>query len=219
MTMMMSCKQFRESLDCYVDGELAATATAAADAHRRECGACDEMVTSLLAMRRALKHTAAVTMPSNLEERVRTAISPRWLRPLARTSLRARRSVTAAAALLVVGVTLAAATRPSIDRGAANAMDRLALRLDDSSPVILEGTVLCRDCELERRYGVKSSCKQIGHHGAIFVTDGRIVNLIEQRSSATLIHDETMFGKKVIVHGRLFRSARALVVDSFQIEG
>jgi hypothetical protein len=217
---MMTCKQFRESLDCYVDGELSVTATAAADSHRRECQACDRAVTSLLAMRSSLKQaTASVRLPAGLERRVRTVLMPHWLRPFAAASFAPRRSVMAIAAVALLAVVLATITRPPVDATAANAMDRLALRLDDSSPVVVEGTVLCRDCELEHRYGIKSSCRQIGHHGAIFTADGRILNLVEQRASSRLIHDETLFGKKVIVHGRIFRGARALVVDSFQLEG
>ena len=65
---MMSCEQFRESIDCYLDGELSAKASAAADAHRRECRDCDRAVTSLLEMRTALKQTvAAVSVPPGLE--------------------------------------------------------------------------------------------------------------------------------------------------------
>jgi hypothetical protein len=215
----MTCKQFRESLDCYVDGELSAAAAAAADAHRRECQACDRAVTSLLAMRSSLKHAiGSATVPTELEGRVRTVLQPTWLRPFAASSA-LRLSVMAVATVALFVLVLVTVTHPPVDASAANAMDRLALRLDDSSAVVVEGTVLCRDCELERRYGIKSSCRQIGHHGAIFTTDGRILNLVEQRASARLIHDETLFGKRVIVHGRLFRGARALVVESFQLEG
>lgn len=217
---MMSCKQFRESLDCYVDGELSATTAAAADAHRRACQPCDRAVMTLLEMRSALKQAAAaVRVPEALENRVRTAMAPHWLRPLASGSFRRRRSVIALAAVVVFAFALAAATRPPVDASAANVMDRLALRFDNSSAVVLEGTVLCRDCVLEHRYGIKASCKQIGHHGAIFTADGRILNIVEQPASARLIHDETLYGRKIIVRGRLFRGARALVIESYQLEG
>lgn len=218
---MMSCEQFRESMDCYVDGELSATAAAAADAHRRECRQCDRAVTSLLELRKALQQTvSAVSVPSDLETGVTAALRPRWLPPVgASGSLWASRlAMTLGAAVIVVAGFVTTVTRPPIDASTANAMDRLALRLDDSSAVVLEGTLLCRDCELEHRYGIKASCRSIGHHGAIFSADGRVWNIVEQRSSATLIHDETLFGRKVIVRGRLFRGARVLVIDSYQLE-
>lgn len=216
---MMNCKQFRESLDCYVDGELSAAAAAAADAHRRECQSCDRNVASLLAMRTALKKTAAAApVPSGLVDRVNAVLAPDWRRPLSRSRFTLRRSLVATAALVLAAIVLTALTQPPADARTANAMDRLALRLDESSPVVLEGIVLCRDCELEHRYGIKGSCREIGHHGAIFTADGRILNIVEQRSSANLIHDETLFGRKVVVRGRLLRSARVLVVDSYQLE-
>jgi hypothetical protein len=67
------------------------------------------------------------------------------------------------------------------------------------------------------RYGVNASCKIIGHHGAIATADGRIWNIVEQGTSATLIHDESLLGKKIVVRGRLFRNSRALVVDSYEL--
>jgi hypothetical protein len=217
---MMNCTQFRESLDCYLDGELSAAASAAADAHRQGCLQCDRALTRLLALKSAVKQTVgAVTPPPDLDARVRTALTPRWLRPLgAMGSVGLGRSAFAVAALVVLAVVLFAAARPPVSANAANAMDRLALRLDDSSPVVLEGTVLCRDCELAHRYGIEASCRLIGHHGAIATADGRIWNIIEQRSSATLIHDESLLGSKVVVHGRLFRGARALVIESYELE-
>jgi hypothetical protein len=118
-------------------------------------------------------------------------------------------------AVFILAVTVS--TRAPIDIGAANAMDRLALRLDETSPVVLEGKILCRDCELEHRYGVKASCKTIGHHGAIATADGRIWNIVEQGTSAKLIHDESLLGKTIVVRGRLFRNSRALVVESYEL--
>jgi len=216
----MNCKQFRESLDCYVDGELAAAASAAVDAHRQACPTCNRAVAQVLEMRNAVRQAVrATTPPPDLEARVKVGTTPRWLASIGVARRRGLSRPAVALAALVLGLFVVAAERPPVRVDAANAMDRLGLRLNDSTAVVLEGTVLCRDCELERRYGVKSSCKQIGHHGAIFTDDGRILNLVEQRASARLIHDETLFGKRVIVHGRLFRGARALVIDSYQLEG
>jgi hypothetical protein len=216
----MTCQQFREALDCYVDGELSAAAAVAADAHRQECLQCDRAVTRVLEIRNAVRHTVgAMTASPDLEARVRAAITPRWLGPLAATRSFGRgRSAFAVATLVLLTVFLFGATRPLVGANAANVMDRLALRLDDSSAVVLEGTLLCRDCELEHRYGIKASCRVIGHHGAIATADGRIWNIVEQQSSAQLIHDTSLLGKKVLVQGRLFRGARALVIDSYQIE-
>jgi hypothetical protein len=216
---MMNCKQFRESLDCYLDGELSAEASVAADAHRKECPQCERAVMRLQEFKTAIRRTVSVAAPPpGLEARIREAVSTPWTRSLdAMRSFAPRRRALALAAVAVFILAVTVSTRAPIDIGAANAMDRLALRLDETSSVVLEGKILCRDCELEHRYGVKASCRSIGHHGAIATADGRIWNIVEQRTSAALIHDERLLGKNVVVRGRLFRNSRALVIESYEL--
>ncbi len=216
---MMSCKQFRESLDCYLDGELSAAASAAADAHRKECPQCARALTHLQEIKTAIKRTvSAVAPPTGLDARIRSAAGNTWTRSFAAIgSFEPGRSVLTLAAVAVFILVVTVSTRAPIDVSAANAMDRLALRLDDTSPVVLEGKILCRDCELEHRYGVKASCQLIGHHGAIATAAGHIWNIVEQRTSAALIHDEQLLGRSVVVRGRLFRSSRTLVIESYEL--
>jgi hypothetical protein len=216
---MMNCKQFRESLDCYLDGELSVEASAAADAHRKECPQCDRAVAHLRQLKAVVRQTVGVaTPPAALEADIRVALASPWMRSFDTIrSFWPRHSALAlvAAAVFILAVTVS--TRAPIDISAANAMDRLALRLDDTSQVVLEGTILCRDCELAHRYGVEASCRTIGHHGAIATADGHIWNIVEQGASAALIHDERLLGKTVVVRGRLFRNSRALVVESYEL--
>jgi len=205
----MTCTQFRDSLDAYIDHELAVDAMAAADGHRSVCTACNRLAARALEIKAAVKHTiGAIAVPPGLDARVRRTVAPRW-RPWR----------VAAAAVALIGLAAGAVTQGRVERDAANAMDRMALRLDDSSTVVLTGTLLCRDCELEHRYGIKAPCKTIGHHGAIATDDGRIWNLVEQKAAADLIHDETLLGRRIVVHGRIFRGARAIVIDSYQFQG
>lgn len=217
----MTCSQFRDSIDLYVDGELAPAAAASAERHRRECPSCDRQAVRLLETKAAVRRTATeVPLPGDLEARVRAAIAPWWVAPAAgvRSAIVSRRGLAAAVLVLAALVAGLGLFRP-LDTDAANAMDRLALRLDDSSPVVLEGTLLCRDCELEHRYGIKAPCNSIGHHGAIATADGRIWNLVEQQAATELIHNEALLGRRIVVHGRLFRGARALVVDRYELQG
>lgn len=216
---MMNCKQVRESLDCYMDGELSAAASAAIDAHRTECPQCDRAVMRLQELRTAVRRTVSVAAPPpDLDARIRGAVGNPWARSLNALRLFApRRRALALAAVAVFIFAVTVSPRAPIDVGAANAMDRLALRLDETSPVMLKGKILCRDCELERRYRVKASCKTIGHHGAIATADGRIWNLVEQETSVPLIHEEGLLGKDVVVRGHLFRNSRALVVASYDL--
>ncbi|MGE3957390.1 MAG: anti-sigma factor [Vicinamibacterales bacterium] len=202
----MTCTQFRTVLDAYIDHELAPDAMAAAGAHRIACGHCDRLALRAIETKGAVQRAVMATeLPPGLEMRVRAVAAPRW-----------RRWQTAAAAVLVLGLTAGFATPRRVESGAANAMDQMALRLDGSSAVVLTGTLLCRDCELEHRYGIKAPCKTIGHHGALATDDGRIWNLVEQKVAADLIHDESLLGRRVVVHGRIFRGARALVIDTYQ---
>ncbi|MGE3842934.1 MAG: anti-sigma factor [Vicinamibacterales bacterium] len=203
----MTCTQFRDVLDAYIDHELAPDAMASATAHRSLCSSCDRLVLRALDTKAAVRRTAtAHAIPSDLEARLRLAIAPRW-RPW---------HLTAAAAVLIVALWAGLAAHGRIESGAANAMDQMALRLDGSSPVVLTGTLLCRDCELEHRYGIQAPCKTIGHHGALATDDGRIWNLVEQKVAADLIHDASLLGRRVVVHGRIFRGARALVIDTYE---
>jgi hypothetical protein len=203
----------------YLDGELSAEPTAAADAHRKECPQCERAVMRLEELKTTVRRTVSIATPrSDLDARIRAAVGSRWTRPLdAMRSFAPRRRVLGLAAVAVFILAVTVSTRAPIDIGAANAMDRLALRLDETSPVVLQGKILCRDCELEHRYGVKASCKIIGHHGAIATADGRIWNIVEQGTSADLIHDESLLGKNVVVRGRLFRNSRALVIESCEL--
>ena len=207
----MTCSQFRESLDCYLDRELSPEAMEAAERHRAECPACDRLGARASALRSALKRTVLANEPSpDLETRIRTAINGR--QPMFRWGL------AAAAAVLVLTLIGADAYRMRVEHGTANTMDRIALNLDDSSEVVLHGTLLCRDCELERRYGIEAPCRRIGHHGAIATADGHIWNLVDQKTAAELIHNDSLLGRQIVVRGHLFRGARTLVIESYRFE-
>lgn len=206
--MIMTCRQFRDALDCYLDHELAEESMAAAERHRAQCAACERLATAAEQLRIAVRHAVAATpVPADLEARIRRATAPprRWQ----------GYGLAAAAAVLLVAALGSAVMGDTVTRGTANTMDGLALRLDDSSEVVLRGTLLCRDCELERRYGIAAPCRTIGHHGAIATADGRIWNLVEQSPASALIHDSTLLGRRIVVRGRVFRGARAMVVESY----
>lgn len=208
----MTCAQFRESLDCWLDGELSTDAAAAVDRHRAECARCARLAAGASSMRAAVKAvTQSVTVPPDLESRVSDALwrqrSP-WHR-----SWRAATAAGVVLALIGIG-----ASRLPWRAGTADAMDSVALQLDESRTVVLTGTLLCRDCELEHHYGIQAPCKTIGHHGAIATDDGRIWNLVEQKVAADLIHDERLLGRRIVVQGRVFRGARTIAIDSYRFQ-
>ena len=59
----MDCKEFRELLDLYVDGELSPEAMTAASVHLSECEPCRRVKAQLFLLRRALKSVVAQHQP------------------------------------------------------------------------------------------------------------------------------------------------------------
>ena len=85
----MDCKAFRETLDLYVDGELAPEANSAAQLHERECSSCRKARAALLNLRRQMKATVAEHKPpAELMNAVRGISEPRWKRFLGISSPR-----------------------------------------------------------------------------------------------------------------------------------
>jgi len=205
---MMDCKKLREVLDAYVDRELSPDAATQAEAHIAECNGCRRAAEALSKLREAVRGAAGEPeAPVHLLDQVRSSLSPTWRRA---------RAVQAIAATLLLAATLTLFV-PTLRGAAATALDYLALKLDDSRPVVLEGKLLCRDCQLEKEYGYHAMCPLTGHHGAIVTSDGRIWNLLEGEKSRELIHDSSLLGRKVRVEGHMYRKAGSLAVSDYQL--
>lgn len=216
---MMDCKQFRELLDCYVDGELSVEAVAAAEAHVSDCPPCARAAAQLEQLRRSVRQAvSAHTPPADLDRRVRRSLRPWWV-PGELPAPIGRRLAMAVVLLLAVGVGVTTANGDRVAEAVAGAMDRVVIRWTSPSDVIIEGRLVCRDCELEKRHGARAMCSRIGHRGAIETRDGRIWNIVEQPASADLIHDNALLGKTVRVRARLFREAGSLAVATYTIVG
>jgi anti-sigma factor (TIGR02949 family) len=205
---MMDCKKLREVLDAYVDRELSVDAGTQAEAHIAECSTCRRAVESLARLREAVRTAAGKPeAPVELIERVRRSVSPRWHRAAAIQAI-------AAALVLAGALTLFV---PSVRGAAATALDFLSLKLDDSRQVVLEGKLLCRDCQLEKEYGYHAMCPLTGHHGSIVTRDGRIWNILEGEKSRDLIHNSKLLGRRVRIQGRIFRKAGSIEVSGYEL--
>ncbi len=204
----MDCKKLREVLDAYVDRELSADAMAQADAHIAECGACRRAVEGLCRLREAVRVAAGNPEPSpELSERVHSLIAPRWYRAAALPAI-------AAALVLAAALTLFV---PSVRGAGANALDYVSLKLDDSRPVVLEGKLLCRDCQLAKQYGYHAMCPRTGHHGWLATSDGRLWSILEGNDAQDLIHNSALLGREVKIQGRIFRRAGSIEVKTYQL--
>src|SRR6266851_221692 len=186
---MMDCKDLREVLDLYVGGELSPEATVQAEAHLAECHACRRAAERLRRLRQAVK--AAVSQyqpPPQLANSVRkSTLSPWHRRP-------AWALAVAAAALLIVAL---AVSVPQLRGTVANTLEVAAFHLDDSRSVVMEGILLCRDCQLKKEYGYRAMCPLKGHHGTLQTKDGKIWNILDGDASEDLIHNSALLGRTV----------------------
>lgn len=204
----MDCKELRETLDLYLDGELAAEAFAAANAHVSECAPCRKVHRELLRLRRSVQQVVrAHGAPSVLEERIRGRLAPGW-----------QRLRTPAAVLAVILLALLVAGASPGARGlAARSMEVVAFHLDSPRLVELEGQLVCRDCELKALYGAKTMCLLKGHRGALKTADGKIWNLMEGELAEALLDDDSLRGKTVHIQGKLYRRAGCLEVEGYRV--
>jgi hypothetical protein len=204
----MDCKEFREALDLYLDGELAAEAVAAANAHVSECAPCRKVHQELLRLRRGVQQVVrAHGAPSVLEERIRGRLAPGW-----------QRVWTPAAVLAMVLLALLVAGASPGARGlAARSMEFVAFHMDPPRIVELDGQLVCRDCELEALYGVKTMCHLKGHRTALKTSDGKIWNLMEGEHTESLLHDDSLRSKIVHIRGRLYRRAGCVEVENYRV--
>src|SRR5215471_19284838 len=131
---MMDCKDLREILDLYVDGELSPEATVQAETHLGECPACRNTVAGLNRLRQAVKTAVGQYQPtSQLADRVRQSTISRWRRPMTWVPV-------AATVLLFAVVSLFSA---QIRAAVANGLEVAAFHLDDSRATVMEGKLLC----------------------------------------------------------------------------
>ena len=205
---MMDCRKLREVLDLYVDHELAPDAMVQANAHIAECSACRRAVEGLFRLREAVRGAVGRTEPcEDLSERVRRVISSSWHRVIAVPAI-------AAALLLAAILTLLV---PSVRGTAATALDFISIRLDNSRHVVMEGTLLCRDQQLQKKYGYPAMCRIIGHHGWLVTSDGRFWSILEGKASQELIHNSSLLGRRVKIEGRMYRKADSIEVSSYEL--
>ncbi len=205
---MMDCKNIREILDLYVDGELSPEATVQAEAHLAECDSCRRTVDRLNRLRQAVRASVGQYQPAaQLVARVRKSTITSWLRPTIWTS--------AAAAVLLV--TAAIFFSAQVRDVVANGLEFIAFHVDDSRATVMEGKLLCRDCLLKEEYGYHGMCPTRGHHGSLQTRDGKIWQILDGEASEELIHNSKLLGRTVRIHGRCFRRASSIEVDSYEI--
>jgi|SRR5215471_4111719 len=205
---MMDCKNIREILDLYVDGELSPEASVQVETHLAECVACRNTVARLNRLRHAVKTAVKqYQLPAQLIDQVRQSTVFQWRR--------ATTWVLVAATVLLVAVLgfFSSQVRATV----ADGLEVAAFHLDDSRATVMEGKLLCRDCLLKDEYGYHAMCPTRGHHGSLQTSDGKIWHILDGDASEELIHNSKLLGRTVRIHGRCFRRASSVEVDSYEV--
>lgn len=205
---MMECDRMKELIDAYVDRQLPHELAAQVKRHLTECNHCRRAAEGLTRLRNGVKIAAGEEeTPAHLMERVRILLS------------RSRRRTLAARAFAITLI-LATSLLMFLTSGrvaATTALDYLVLKLDDSRQVVLEGKLLCRDCQLQMEYGYHAMCALTGHHAAIVTDEGRIWTILEGEKFPELNHPSALRGHRIRVEGRLYRKAGSLAVGRYQL--
>jgi len=205
---MMNCKNIREILDLYVDRELSPEATVQAETHLAECVECRNTVARLKRLGQAVKTAVSQYQPpTQLVDQVRRSTASRWRR--------ATTWVPIAATILLLAVL--ALSAPQIRAAVAAELEVAAFHLDDARATVMEGKLLCRDCLLKDEYGYHAMCPTRGHHGSLETSDGKIWNILDGQASDELIHNPKLLGRTIRIHGRCFRRASSVEVDSYEV--
>ncbi len=205
----MDCKEFREVLDLYVDNELSAEAMASAGLHLNECGPCRTARDELLRLRQAVKEAVSKHQPP-----------PSLLRSVRRVSSSPGRRVAVASLVVVILFFLSLGTlqqMSGVRASLASGMEQIAFHLDRPQTLVLEGEVVCRECELYALYGSPEERDVEGHHGALKTASGKIWNFMEGEKTYALIHDETLIGKRIRIRAKAYRRAGCLEVESYEV--
>jgi hypothetical protein len=82
---------------------------------------------------------------------------------------------------------------------------------------IFEGKLVCLACDLKETEGARAECSVYGHKHALKTSDGRYINLLENKYSADLLNSEKYAGKDIKIQGVYYASANQLDVQSFTV--
>ena len=83
--------------------------------------------------------------------------------------------------------------------------------------VTFEGKLVCIGCDLKKAEGARAECSAYGHKHTLKTSDGRYINLLENKYSADLMSNEKYAGKDIKVQGVYYASANQLDVQSFTV--
>jgi hypothetical protein len=125
------------------------------------------------------------------------------------------RTTLGAAALLASALAAGAAGQEAADPfvGPPGAADVFSDALTPARSFRVRGLLICLDCDPERADldGALARCREAGHRHGLRTSGGAVFELRAVDETALgRIYSPDLYGKPVVVDGRLFRSRRAL---------
>jgi hypothetical protein len=84
---------------------------------------------------------------------------------------------------------------------------------------VFKGRWTCPICEAKGLKGEKAECEDLGHKHALRLDDGTIITFVENERSEALVKGGDRHWLRIEVCGLYDPAAKALDVDSYQIDG
>ncbi len=181
----MDHEYWEERLQGYVDNELGPADRIAVQSHVDACPECRTNHNYFQCLKKRLKvHARTIEIPKSVEARLNRLFAGKrnpFLQP------RYFGAALALAAVLVLGFLL-----PDLWQE--------PYRFVDS---VLEGKVICHDCEVADRAGVKkgSLCRE-GHHMGLKTVEGDLWRFASDQQGYSFVTDMSLIGKQVRIYGQ-----------------
>ncbi len=195
----MEHSYWEEKLQGYVDNELGPADLIAMESHVEDCPECSANFKYFQSLKKRLRaHADTICIPQAVEDRIQEQFS-RKNHPQRRNQF-----VTwglAMAAALMVGFLL-----PKLWNTPYRFVDE-----------VVPGEIVCHDCEVADRAGLKRGtlCGD-GHRMGLVTEKGALYRIAQDKDSLAYSLDKTLVGKQVRVYGQTLEPARMIRIKSLE---
>ena len=122
--------------------------------------------------------------------------------------------------LAVAVMAISAVTAIACGNDASSASGKTGAMINTTSPqqVTLKGELACTSCSLKAK-GAQSACSEFGCSHALKTSDGRFINLMQNKFSKNLLGDKKNHNRPVEITGTFFANANMLDIQTYVIDG
>ena len=121
--------------------------------------------------------------------------------------------------LAVAVMAISAVTALACGNDASRSTDNTSTMINTTAApaqVSLKGVLTCSSCALKAE-GAQSACSEFGCSHALKTSDGRFINLMQNKFSKNLLSDKKNHNRPVEITGTFFANANVLDVKSYTI--